>query len=218
MPSNNKAVPQPKQVRAVDTIALVISEADKALKAGGEASVRIQEISKAARVSIGSIYHHFGDRDGLIRATYVHNFTETVREDICRVTAWIENMHSTKELAEHYDEMLTFLTSHYERLPASERAAIVGNTIGRPALRQALAEAQSELTDGVTRVMTLLKERKMLREHVVPRAAAVMVLGMLHGKIIAELDTNPVSEQDWNQTMLTCFGGLFTRSQVASAS
>ena len=66
MPSNNKAVPQPKQVRAVDTIALVISEADKALKAGGEASVRIQEISKAARVSIGSIYHHFGDRDGLI--------------------------------------------------------------------------------------------------------------------------------------------------------
>jgi hypothetical protein len=110
------------------------------------------------------------------------------------------------------------LTSHYERLPASERAAIVGNTIGRPALRQALAEAQSELTDGVTRVMTLLKERKMLREHVVPRAAAVMVLGMLHGKIIAELDTNPVSEQDWNQTMLTCFGGLFTRSKVASAS
>ncbi|AOY55574.1 TetR/AcrR family transcriptional regulator [Candidatus Rhodoluna planktonica] len=90
MSFRTKHFPQPKQDRAKDTVDLVIKEADKAIKAGGEAAVRIQEISKAAKVSIGSIYHHFGDRDGLIRATYVHNFSTAVREDINRVKAFHE--------------------------------------------------------------------------------------------------------------------------------
>jgi hypothetical protein len=49
----------------------------------------------------------------------------------------------------------------------------------------------------------------MLKAHISPRAAAVMALGMLHGRVIAELDTDPVSEADWNQAMLSALSGLF---------
>ncbi|MEY4988377.1 MAG: hypothetical protein RI933_10 [Actinomycetota bacterium] len=209
MSFRTKHFPQPKQDRAKDTVDLVIKEADKAIKAGGEAAVRIQEISKAAKVSIGSIYHHFGDRDGLIRATYVHNFSTAVREDINRVKRFMSKMHTTQEIASHYDEMLSFLTAHFNRLPASDRACIVGNTMGRPMLRQALAEVQNELTSGLTEVMEILRDRKMLKPHLTPRSAAVMVLGMLHGKVVAELDTDPIHEHEWNQAMLSAFSGLF---------
>lgn len=209
MPKTTRHVPAPKQDRAKDTVALVIHEANRAIKTGGEAAVRIQEISAAARVSIGSIYHHFGDRDGLIRATYVHNFASAVREDINRVKRFMGKMHTTQEIAAHYDDMLQFLTSHFNRLPAAERACIIGNTTGRPLLRQALAEVQNELTNGLTEVMEILRERKMLKPHLSPRAAAVMVLGMLHGKVVAELDTDPIAETEWNQAMLSAFSGLF---------
>jgi hypothetical protein len=36
-----------------------------------------------------------------------------------------------------------------------------------------------------------------------------MVLGMLHGKVVAELDTDPIGEREWNQAMLSAFSGLF---------
>ncbi|MEY4434109.1 MAG: hypothetical protein RIR16_149 [Actinomycetota bacterium] len=209
MPSATKNVPAPKQERAKDTVASVIHEANQAIKTGGEAAVRIQEISAAAKVSIGSIYHHFGDRDGLIRATYVHNFASAVRDDINRVKKFMSKMHSTQEIAAHYDEMFVFLTNHFTRLPAAERACIIGNTTGRPLLRQALAEVQNELTNGLTEVMEILRDRKMLKPHLSPRAAAVMVLGMLHGKVVAELDTDPIGEREWNQAMLSAFSGLF---------
>ena len=209
MPLNTQNAPQPKQARAKTTVDLVIAETTRALARGGETAVRIQELSKGTNVSIGSIYHHFGDRDGLIRATYVHQFAGTVRDDIANVKRFIAKMHSVQEIIEHYDEMIEFLVSHFGRLPASERAAIIGNTTGRPLLRNALAEVQNELTSSLTEVMVLLQERKMLKPHISPRAAAVITLGLLHGRVIAELDTNPVAEADWNQAMLSALSGLF---------
>ena len=63
MAPKTKSVPQPKQDRAKDTVQLVIDATNRAIEGGGESSVRIQELSAQTGVSIGSIYHHFGDRD-----------------------------------------------------------------------------------------------------------------------------------------------------------
>jgi hypothetical protein len=49
----------------------------------------------------------------------------------------------------------------------------------------------------------------MLKPHLSPRAAAVMTLGMLHGRIVAEIDTSPVSDVEWNRAMISAFAGLF---------
>ena len=72
-----------------------------------------------------------------------------------------------------------------------------------------MVAVQTELTDGLTEVMQLLKERGILKAHLEPRAAAVMTLGMLHGRVIAEFDSMPVANEDWNASMLTAFSGLF---------
>jgi len=205
---SNLSTPQPKQARAKETIDLLIKATDRAMREGGESAVRIQELSDATGVSIGSIYHHFGDRDGLIRATHAHNFASVIAADIPRVKEFISRMSSTAEMAEHYEEMLNFVKSHFSVQSALERAAIVGNTAGRPKLQQELGEVQTQLTDGVTEVMVIAQERNMLKEHLNPRAAATVMLGILFGKAIAELDNNPVSEHDWSRAMLSAFGGM----------
>lgn len=56
------------QRRAVDTIDAVIEETIRVIETEGEVAVRIANISAATGVSYGAIYHHFQDRDGLIRA------------------------------------------------------------------------------------------------------------------------------------------------------
>ena len=209
MPNSQKPAPQPKQARAHDTIETVLAETNKAMVKGGEAAVRVQEISEKTKVSIGSIYHHFGDRDGLIRAAYVHTFRKAIQTDIDRVKRFMSRMSSAKEIAEHYDEMLAFLNHHFEQFPARDRANTIGSTTGRPLLRDAIVAVQTELTTGLTEVMQLLKDRGILKPHLEPRAAAVMTLGMLHGRIIAEFDSTPVENHHWNASMLTAFSGLF---------
>lgn len=209
MPGTQKLAPQPKQSRGQETIDLVLAETNRAIKDGGEAAVRVQDISAKTRVSIGSIYHHFGDRDGLIRAAYVETFRSAIQNDIDRVKRFMTRMTSAKEMAEHYDEMLAFLNNHFEQFPARDQATTIGSTTGRPLLRDALIAVQTELTTGLTEVMQLLKDRGILKAHLEPRAAAVMTLGMLHGRVIAELDLTPVDTEHWNASMLTAFSGLF---------
>jgi AcrR family transcriptional regulator len=212
LPNSQKPAPQPKQARALNTIDAVLSATNKAMAAGGESAVRVQEISELTKVSIGSIYHHFGDRDGLIRAAYVQTFRQTIQKDIDRVKRFMSRMTSAKEIAEHYDEMLAFLNHHFEQFPARDRANTIGSTTGRPLLRDAIVAVQTELTTGLSEVMQLLKDRGILKPHLEPRAAAVMTLGMLHGRVIAEFDSTPVSNENWNAAMLVAFNGLFTSS------
>jgi len=212
MPGTQKLAPQPKQSRGQETIDLVLAEANRAIKEGGEAAVRVQEISVKTNVSIGSIYHHFGDRDGLIRAAYVQTFRLTIQKDIERVRKFMTRMTSAKEIADHHDEMLAFLNHHFEQFPARDRAATIGSTTGRPLLKEAIIAVQSELTSGLTEVMQLLKDRGILKAHLAPRAAAVMTLGMLHGRVVAEFDSTPVHDEQWNAAMLASFNGLFSSS------
>ena len=212
MATQMKIQPQPKQDRAKETVALVIEATAKTIRHSGEASVRVQDISKATGVSIGSIYHHFGDRDGLIRAAYVQDFASTVGRDILQVRIWANSLHSFEELEQQYSAMQKFLKKHFANQAALRRVAIVGNTSGRPELHQALAEVQNELTGNLAEVMKLLQARQMLKPTVHPRAAAAVILGMLFGRIIGDLDTQPVSDHEWNNAMITCFSGLFNSS------
>jgi len=200
---------KPKQSRARETIDAVIAATNDAIRAGGETAVRIQEISAASHVSVGSIYHHFGDREGLIRATYVHNFEAAITEDIARAKRWWQNIHGASEIIEHQDEVEAFFNSHFSHQSPLERAAIIGNSAGRPQLRQSLTEVQHKLNDELTEVMQMLQARGVLRAELKPRAVAVMILGMLFGRVVSVLDNEPVNAHDWNQALLAAFNGFF---------
>lgn len=48
--------------------ALILDAAEASMKAGGPASLRLQDVARAAGVSHPTILHHFGSREGLVRA------------------------------------------------------------------------------------------------------------------------------------------------------
>ena len=206
---NNKSVPSPKQARAKETVERLIAATDAAMRQGGEPAVRIQDISATTGVSIGSIYHHFKDRDGLIRATYAHNYAKVVQADIPLVRNFMSGISDTSELSSRYSEMVEFLMEHIGNQSAIERAAIIGTASGRPPMQAELSQVQHALNEGATEVMQIAADRGMLKEHLNPRAAAMVVMGLLLGHAVAELDTDPVSDEDWTKAALSAAGGLF---------
>jgi len=213
----NSVLPAPKQKRARETVERLICATDLAMREGGEAAVRIQDISASTGISVGSIYHHFADRDGLIRATHAHNYARVVAEDMPLVKNFISELTGFEDLLGQYETMVTFLNQHFETQSALDRAAIVGTSAGRPLMRAELARVQHDLNESAAEVMELARERGMLKDHLNPRAAAMIALGLLLGRAVAELDTEPVSDTDWTRAALSAVGGLFktpSHSQV----
>ncbi len=54
---------KPEEARA-----LILDAAEKSMVADGPAGIRLQDVAKAAGVSHPTILHHFGSREGLVRA------------------------------------------------------------------------------------------------------------------------------------------------------
>ena len=205
----SNSVPNPKQARAKDTVEKLIAATDAAMRQGGEPAVRIQDISASTGVSIGSIYHHFRDRDGLIRATYAHNYSKVVQADLPLVRNFMSDISDTSELSSRYEEMVQFLMEHIGNQSSIERAAIIGTASGRPPMQAELSQVQHVLNEGATEVMQIAADRGMLKSHLTPRAAAMVVMGLLLGHAVAELDTDPVSDEEWTAAALSAAGGLF---------
>jgi hypothetical protein len=88
------------------------------------------------------------------------------------------------------------------------RASIVGSAAARPLLREAIARVQHELTESLTEAMQLLADRGILQSFIQPRAAAIVLQGLLFGRVIAILDTTPLDDEEWNRTMLVALRGL----------
>jgi AcrR family transcriptional regulator len=71
-----------RQQRAIDKIDALIEATAAALEREGEAGVRIAEICDVTGVAYGTVYHHFGDRNGLIRAAQFARLRDQPGQDI----------------------------------------------------------------------------------------------------------------------------------------
>ena len=75
----------------------VLDAVAERLMAGDELLIRIPEICEATGVNYGSVYHHFGSREGVIDAAYNMIFSRLVEEDIRTFHQVNETVQSLEE-------------------------------------------------------------------------------------------------------------------------
>ena len=68
-----------KQSRSVPVMRTVLEAVAERLRDGDESLLRIPEVCKATGVNYGSVYHHFGSREGVIDAAYEMMFSRDHR-------------------------------------------------------------------------------------------------------------------------------------------
>lgn len=109
-----------------DTRTLVLDAALELFSEAGYFNTSVHDIVRAAGVSIGSIYHHFGDKEGVARALYAHLSERMAwmvadvgaRHDTCRVQSreLIARLFAMTE-AEPRTMAFLFYARHREFLP-----------------------------------------------------------------------------------------------------
>lgn len=137
-PSRQRAVQQ----RALDTIDAVIAETVRLLETEGESAVRIATISEATGVSYGAIYHHFRDRDGLLRAAQFARLRDQPRLFTGPLAAAFDAIdQGTGDVAELIDRIRSIARAIVD--PARQKVRLVRISVlaaaeTRPELREAV--------------------------------------------------------------------------------
>jgi AcrR family transcriptional regulator len=211
MPKSRAVVPNPKQARAEPTVQALVDATIDMLEERGEAGLRIDELLEVTGVSRGSLYHHFGGREGLIDAAMVVQFGRLVSTDLDRLGSALLAAATPQEMLENLGAVTVEIQQPDRAIGRLRRAAIIGTSATRPRLAAALADEQQRLTDRFEELVTELQRRGWVRDDLDPRAIAVFVQAFTIGQMLTEIDNKPVPTDRWLEVVSTViFDALIT--------
>ncbi len=191
-----------KQSRSAPVMQAVLDAVGERLMNADESLIRIPEICEATGVNYGSVYHHFGSREGVIDAAYHQMFTKLAEEDISilqRVSV------ASQSLVEYLVSMQalvgTFATGEERRTRRALRARIVAASITRPELRELIGETQSRLTNELALIVEYGQEKDWLSRNLSAHSIAVIIQVVLVGRTLDDVSTTPIDNAEWEKSM-----------------
>lgn len=180
----------------------VLEAVAERLISSDESQIRIPEICEATGVNYGSVYHHFGSREGVIEAAYEMIFCELVEEDI----AMLDRVSIS---AQTFDDFVTALAPLVEVMTSGEerrerralRLRIIAAAQTRPELRALIGSTQIRITDGLTRVVAYGQSRGWLRDDLTARSIAVVMQALIFGRNLDDISMVPIGDKEWGAVM-----------------
>jgi len=202
-----------KQNRSAPVMQAVLNAVGDRLMKGDESLIRIPEICEATGVNYGSVYHHFGSREGVIDAAYHQMFTTLAEEDL-------ETLHSVSVSSQSFEEYLvamqgligTFASSDVRRARRALRARIFAASMMRPELRVLIGATQSRLTNELRSIVEYGQEREWLNRDLSAHAVAVLIQVLLVGRTLDDVSTTPIDNSVWEASMVIMLGVILARS------
>lgn len=200
-----------KQARSLAVMAIVLEAVAERLMAGDETLIRIPEICEATGVNYGSVYHHFGSREGVIDAAYNLMFTRLVTEDLENVTKVMENASTFDEYVLGIIPIISTVSSGEDRRARRAlRVRIVAAATTRLELRVLIAHSQAENTKTLVRLVRFGQEQGWLRRDVDAHFIAVLLQILLFGRVIDDVSLTPISDDLWERNATVLFLSMFT--------
>lgn len=184
------------------TIERILEAAIDAIEEGGEASLRIDAVARAAGISKPAIYYFFDNREGLVAAAQAERFRRSLLTGLAESIELTKAATSREEfeaLLPLYINVITEPASAHRR---AQRMQVLGSAVSRPMLTSevvAATERGIELTKELVRIPF---DRGWATSGVDPDAIAVWWLGMTHGLHLLDLVADERRLAEWRDITL----------------
>jgi AcrR family transcriptional regulator len=203
-----------KQSRSVPVMQTVLDAVAERLMTADESLIRIPEICEATGVNYGSVYHHFGSREGVIDAAYNMIFSKLVEEDMEIIREATDNVITLEEYVTVILPIVATMNSGPERTARRAlRIRIVSAAMTRPELHTLIGETQSRLTQEWRRLIEMAQKREWLRDDVSAGFLAVMLQIIVFGRALDDISDTPLDETEWGSSISTLFADLLKRDR-----
>ena len=175
----------------------------------GETGLRISDLVEASGRSVGSIYHFFDNREGVIEAVRAYRFYPTWDEDI----AVFRRVSSAAVSLDDWLDRLVNVLDAYVTAARDEfvwrRVESIAAARTRPSLRTVLAGRQGEQSEAFEGMLIDLVERGIARPDLELHSTAIFMQGFALGRILSILDgTDSLSKDDWLATARRAMDGI----------
>lgn len=169
------------------TIDRIVDATVAAIEAGGEPSLRVNDIARESDVSVATLYHYFGDREGLVVAARLKQYQGSTG-------LYLDDFAAAADATSNAAEFAALVRIFFERAIADNnrsvrflRAEIIGSSRTRPQLAASLREIQADHIERLASVFERARERGFVAKSLAPRDIAEFALVMHVGSVLPDL-------------------------------
>ena len=201
--------PAPQQ-RSESTVDLVLKAVIRRLEESGESHLTIDDILLETGVSKGSLYYHFGDREGLIYAARIAQYSSYLENDSEELRSGLLTCTTFEQFVENLLGLTILSMQKNDRKIRAMRLNAISSAYGRPDLWYALQEKQHQYTNAITEVFQYGQKMGWVRTDITAHALGVFVQGHALSRILVDLDHNQLEAESWVKVMKLTFDVIFT--------
>ena len=147
--------------------------------------MRVIELANAAEVSTSSLYHYFGNREGLIIAAQVARYQ--MYDEANEVWKFLETCGSREEWCEFMVGLFRSLTDEESRKRRRRRIEILGSSVTRPELREAITTAYVAVLEQLEEIFVEVARRGYSDGRLSPLEMAEWLNGVMLGRYQTEV-------------------------------
>jgi AcrR family transcriptional regulator len=169
------------------TMDRIVDATVAAIEVGGEPGLRVNDIARDSEVSVATLYHYFGDREGLVVAARQKQYAGSTGIYYERFSQAARGAQTCEELSKVLCGFFGHATDESSRAMRFLRAEIIGSSRTRPQLATALREVQEDLACKLTLVFADVQERGLMRNTISARDIAEFALAIHLGSVLPDL-------------------------------
>jgi AcrR family transcriptional regulator len=197
-----------KRSDGLRTISKIVEFAAKELDEVGAVQFNLDRVIEKSGVSRGSIYHHFGDRDGLIVAVEVSETVQILTSGNERIRRLFTEADSGEEIIQGIESALR--TGNQGRGPNYRRRRIAGLATAQhsQAIAQALAEVQVSETAYFVETLRMGADKGLIQPRESLVGTADVIQSLLVGRILVDILNDDERDESWVLAAVEVFRAL----------
>jgi AcrR family transcriptional regulator len=191
----------------------ILEAAIAAIESGGEASLRVDAIAESAEITKPSIYHFFGDRDGLIAAAQAERYRLSVVSGLDQAIALTRAATSRDEFEALLPVFVDVAMDSIGALRRAERIQVLGSAVSRPKLTIEIIEATKRAVSLTSELLAIAIHRGWITPTYSEDAIALWWLSLTMGRHLFDLIDDDQLHLEWRAMALAnlrllCLGEL----------
>lgn len=197
-----------KRADGKETVATVKKFALKELEKYGSVQFNLDRVLRLSGVSRGSVYHHFGSRDGLLSALELEVSLTRTMDELAILRQMVESANTPREMLDTFAIGFSTGDTASARQRRLRRIASIAAAEKNRALTQSLREAQVVGTAEFVSIIQLAEHKNLVRLTSTAEGTAYLLQSMLLGRVLADLSTSSETQSRWMESSLVAIKAL----------
>ena len=194
-----KPIEREKSRRGRETIEKLLEVTINELDRVGLAEIDLDSLLRKSKISKGSLYHHFGSKNGLLAAAEAQQFMKYLKREGETFRKLIEDCKSKQKFID-----LVAAVMKITRLEANidfrkKRVRAIAMSFNDENLAQVLKNAQIEVTEYLAGSFQIAKDRGWVKPDTDLMALSYWIQGVFIGHIMLDITEQTEHEDAWGQ-------------------